>query len=139
LLGRVIWLGRFMIAAILLCLSAFIGAVAGAQVSVDKGGLHFLGTGVLLRSVILIAVEFGVFVFLGWLVIDMWRLGRSRQKGIDQLVINLVGSHFAPVILTPAVRLWLMALSSPALTSISFVIVGTVPLRALPPTGLRIG
>jgi hypothetical protein len=139
LLGRMVWLGRFMVAAVLLCLSAFIGAVAGAQVSVDKSGLHFFGTGALLRSVLLIAVEFGVLVFLGWLVIDLWRLGRSRMNGIDRLMINLLGSRFAPMALTPAARGWLMALSSPALASISFVAVGAIFLAALPPTGLRVG
>jgi hypothetical protein len=75
LVGRLGWLVSFMLAAVLLCLSAFVGAIAGAQVRIDQTGLQLGHLGALLRSVLSIAIGGGLFLFFVWLAADVWRLG----------------------------------------------------------------
>ena len=113
LLGRLGWLARFMLAAVLLCLSAFIGAIAGAQVRIDEAGLQFGQMSTLLRSVLNIATGVGLFLFLAWLAADVWRLGPDGR--IESIVrgAKLVVRPWSFPAPSRYVRNWILALTSP--------------------------
>ncbi|TFC95898.1 hypothetical protein E3T28_12995 [Cryobacterium sinapicolor] len=140
LLGRLTWLARFLTAAILLCVSTFIGAIVGAQVIVDDGGLHMDGVGDFLRSVLATAGQIAVFLFFCWLVVDLWRMKRPhRAEAVDQLFLVAVGSLFKQKILTPLIERWMLALTSPFVASVSLAVIATQLLTVLPVGALKIG
>jgi hypothetical protein len=121
LVGRLGWLVSFMLAAVLLCLSAFVGAIAGAQVRIDQTGLQLGHLGALLRSVLSIAIGGGLFLFFVWLAADVWRLGPDGR-----LAAIVRGARFVarPWPVPPAnqyIRKWILALTSPFWLTIALV------------------
>lgn len=121
LVGRLGWLVRFMLAAVLLCLSAFVGAIAGAQVRIDHTGFHFGQVGPLLHSVLSIAMGVGLFLFLAWLAADMWRLGPDdRIESIVRSVRFVVRPWSFPA---PGryLRKWMLAVTSPFWLTIALI------------------
>lgn len=121
LVGRLGWLIRFMLAAVLLCLSAFVGAIAGAQVRMDPSGLQFGQVGTLLRSVLSIAMGGGLFLFLSWLAVDVWRLGPERRLESFCRAMNYAARPWPMPRPNRFVRSWIMALTSPLWLSVALV------------------
>lgn len=121
LVGRLGWLVRFMLAAVLLCLSAFVGSIAGAQVRVDETGFQFGQVGALLRSVLSIAMGGGVFIFLAWLAADVWRLGPDGR--IESIVrgVRFIAKPWPVQSASRYIRKWILALTSPFWLTIALV------------------
>lgn len=140
LLGRLIWVARFFTAALVLCLSTFIGAIAGAHVKVDDYGVHWDGMGDFLRSILATAGEIAVFLFFGWLVIDLWRMKRThRVEAIDRLFLEAVGAPLKRMIQTPLVDRWMLTFTSPFVASVSLAVIAIHLLTVLPVGALSFG
>lgn len=121
LVGRLGWLVRFMLAAVLLCLSAFVGAIAGAQIRIDPGGLQFGQMGTLLRSVLSIAMGGGLFLFLSWLAVDVWRLGPDRRLESICSAMNYVSRPWPIPYPNRFASSWILTLTSPLWLSVALV------------------
>lgn len=121
LVGRLGWLVRFMLAAVLLCLSAFVGAIAGAQVRIDQTGLQFGQVSTLLQSVLSFAMGAGLFLFLAWLAADVWRLGPDGR--IESIVrgVRFVARPWSFPAPSRYVRKWILALTSPFWLTIALI------------------
>jgi hypothetical protein len=122
LLMRLEWLSRFVIAAVLLCVSAFVGSLAGAQVRFDDAGVHLGQTGTLLRSVLSIAIGTGLFLFLIWLAADVWRLGQERRLAAVLRGVGLICHPWPVPPPNPFVVKWVIALTSPFWLTLALLI-----------------
>lgn len=119
---RLGWLAKFMLAAVLLCVSAFIGAIAGTQVRIDQTGLQFGEVSALLQSVLSIAAGLGLFFFLAWLAVDVWRLGQDgRIDSIVRGVKFLARPWWSMPAPSQFVKRWVLALTSPFWITIALV------------------
>jgi hypothetical protein len=141
LFGRLAWAGRFLFAAVLMCISSFVGAVAGATIVVDKSGMHLHGTGATLRAVLAIAGELLILILFAWLLFDLVRFKSSgRRKAVSRLFEKLTTPEIADRMLNPFVERWMLALCSPLLTGVAFAAVASNLISTLVPiSGLRIG
>ena len=121
LVGRLAWLVKFMLAAVLLCLSAFVGSIAGAQVRIDETGIQFGQVGALLRSVLSIAMGVGLFIFLAWLAADVWRLGPERRIESILRGVRFLAKPWPVKSDRRYIRKWILALTSPFWLTIALV------------------
>lgn len=136
LLVRLVWFTRFMVGAIALCISAFIGALAGASVAIDGAGIHLNSTGALFRSVIVSAAEAAILLFFAFLISDVVRFGRTgRLVAIERLFVSVLTPAAAAKLLTPFVQRWVLAFSSPIAALVSFVVVAVYCVTPLVPFG----
>jgi hypothetical protein len=136
LLGRLAWAGRFFVAAVVLCISSFVGAVAGASILVDKAGMHLNGTGATLRAVLANAGEALILILFAWLLFDLFRFKFSgRRDAVWRLFGKLTTPEAADRILIPFVERWMLALCSPLLAGIAFVVVASNLISTLVPIG----
>lgn len=118
LVMRLASLGKFATATAVLCLSTFLGALVGAQAGTADTQVIFDGASGLVGFVASVAAQGAAVVFLGWLVVDLIRMGDARRsEGIQRSALYVIrpwkwnGSG-------PVMR-WLLALSSPAMAAIS--------------------
>ncbi|WP_242086915.1 hypothetical protein [Microbacterium lacticum] len=118
LLHRLSWLGRYGTGAVLLCLSTFLGGVAGAAAGEGATATQFEALSALIEEVGAYAIQIAIVLLLGWLAIDMWRLNADQRiTGFARVVAWAAGPEPARAISTPVVGRWVRALSSPALVS----------------------
>jgi hypothetical protein len=141
LLGRLAWAGRFFVAAVVLCISSFVGAIAGASILVDKTGMHLNGTGATLRAVLANAGEALILILFAWLLFDLVRFKTSgRREAVSRLFGKLTTPEVADRVLIPFVERWMLALCSPFVTGVAFAAVASNLISTLVPiSGLRIG
>lgn len=123
LLHRLSWLVRYGTGAVLLCLSTFLGGVAGSGAAGGTTGSQLDALSSLIREVGVYAFQIALVLLLGWLAIDMWRLNADRRiAGLTRAAAWAVGPNLARAISNPVVERWLLALTSPALVStIAFI------------------
>lgn len=120
LLLRLSWLGRYGTATAVICISTFLGALAGTQLgTTDVQSVVDAATG-LVGTVTLFAVNIAAVLFFGWLVIDIWRMGRShRREGIERSIRTMIGPGLRGTNPSEIVVRWLLALSSLPMVVIS--------------------
>jgi hypothetical protein len=125
LFKRLSWLLRYAIATTLLCLSTFLGALAGFTAGGTDGQLLVNGAEALVGEVAIWAVRIGAVLFFGWLSVDFFRMSLSRRrKGIRRSIGKMLGSTERSGTKTsavhPVVMNWLVVLTSPLLATASF-------------------
>lgn len=128
LVNRLSWLGRYGTAAFLLCVSTFLGGLAGT--AVPGGSAQQVGDALssLVGVVGTYAIQAAIVIFLIWLAIDVKRLGVDRRRaGFARSVTYLAGQRIATACDHPAVTRWLITLTSPFLVSLAAV-TGIVPM-----------
>lgn len=122
LLNRLSWLGRYGTAALLLCISTYLGGMAGA--AVPAGSTHQVADSLssLVGAVGIYALNVAIMIFLIWLAIDVKRLGVERRRaGFTRSVKYLAGNGAARVCDQRVVVRWVAALTSPFLVSLAAV------------------
>lgn len=119
LLNRLSWLGRYGTAAFLLCVSTFLGGMAGMAVPAGSAKVtHALSS--LVGAVGIYAIQSAIVIFLVWLAIDVKRLGVDRRRaGFARSLTYLAGQRVARACDHPAVTRWIIALTSPLLVSLA--------------------
>lgn len=128
LLNRLSWLGRYGTAAFLLCVSTFLGGLAGT--AVPGGSAQQVGDALssLVGAVGTYAIQAAMVIFLIWLAIDVKRLGADRRRaGFARSVTYLASPRIATACDHPAVTRWLITLTSPFLVSLAAV-TGIAPM-----------
>lgn len=123
LLHRLSWLARYGTGAVLLCVSTFVGGLAGSAVAGGTTESQLDALSQLIGIVGVYALQIALVLFLGWLAIDMWRLTADvRTAGFTQVARWVGGPDVARATSMPVVERWVRALSSPALVStIAFI------------------
>lgn len=118
LLHRLSWLGRYGTGAALLCLSTFLGGLAGSGVAGGTTASQLDVLSSLVGEVGVYAFQIALVLLLGWLAIDMWRLSADRRiDGFTRAAKWALGPALARAISIPVVERWVLALTSPALVS----------------------
>lgn len=85
LLHRLSWLARYGTGAVLLCVSTFVGGLAGSAVAAGTTESQLDALTQLIGVVGAYAFQIALVIFLGWLAIDMWRLtADARTAGFTQ-------------------------------------------------------
>lgn len=79
LLHRLSWLCRYGVAAVLLCISTFLGGLAGSSSVAGTVEMQFQSLSSLIGTVGAYATQIAVVIFLGWLAVDIWRLERIAR------------------------------------------------------------
>jgi hypothetical protein len=117
---RLSWLGRYTTAASVLCVSTFLGALAGIRVGEPDAQSIVDGVSGLIGTVASFAAQIAALLFFGVLMIDIWRMGESRRlEGIERSLRKLRGPGLETTPLNAVVLRWLAALSSPLLVCVS--------------------
>jgi len=120
LLNRLSWLGRYGTSAFLLCVSTFLGGMAGVAVPAGSAQQVADALSSLVGAVGIYAIQAAIVIFLVWLAIDVKRLGVDRRRaGFARAVTYLVGQRVAGACDHPAVTRWIIALTSPLLVSLA--------------------
>tara|TARA_R110002020_G_scaffold39986_4_gene118266 strand:- start:1750 stop:2397 length:648 start_codon:yes stop_codon:yes gene_type:complete len=120
LVNRLSWLGRYGTAAFLLCVSTFLGGMAGVAVPAGSAQQVADALSSLVGAVGIYAIQAAIVIFLTWLTIDVKRLGVDRRRaGFARSVTYLVGQRAASACDHPAVTRWIVALTSPLLVSLA--------------------
>jgi hypothetical protein len=135
LFKRLSWLLRYSIATALLCLSTFLGALAGFTAGGTDGQALADGAARLVGEVAIWAVRIGAVLFFGWLSADFFRMGVDRRrKAIRRSLRKIVGAPAGSASVQtvhPVVANWLLALTSPLLVAVSFGATAIFLLMAL--------
>jgi hypothetical protein len=123
LLHRLSWLVRYGTGAVLLCVSTFVGGLAGSAVAGGTTESQLESLNHLIGMVGAYAFQIALVLFLGWLAIDMWRLTADvRTAGFTQFATWVGGPDLARATSMPVVERWVRALTAPALVStIAFI------------------
>lgn len=110
---RMSWLVRYGTATAVLCLSTFLGALAGFQAGTSDAQTIVDGVGGLLGVVGIWAAKIAAVLFFGWLVADIYRMSeRHRRSGIKRAIRKLVPRELRVFALHEVIVNWLLALSS---------------------------
>lgn len=134
LLQRLGWLGRYGTAAGLLCVSTFIGVVAGFQAGTPDPQSVVDGASELVGVVALWAIRIGAVLFFGWLVLDVSRMGPERRRmGLKRSIRKLLGRELEAKASHQVVLHWLLSFSSPPMVAVSL---GAIVLALLSALGL---
>ena len=136
LFKRLSWLLRYAIATALLCLSTFLGALAGFTAGGTDGRALADGAAGLVGEVAIWAMRIGAVLFFGWLCVDFWRMGLARrrkaiQRSLGRVLAGAGGSARPAKTVHPVVENWLLALTSPLLATVSFGATAIILLVAL--------
>jgi hypothetical protein len=124
LLRRLSWLGRYGTAAALLCASTFLGAISGFTAGKSDAQSLVDGASSVVGLVAVWAVRLGATLFFGWLVVDVFRMGKSRRaKGLRRAIRKISGPRVAELSKNSVVTGWLLALTSPAMVAVSLAAV----------------
>lgn len=122
LLNRLSWLGRYGTAVFLLCVSTFLGGMAGTAVPAGSAQRVVDSLSSLVGTVGLYAAQAAMVIFFAWLAIDMRRLGADgRRSGFARSITYLAGRRAARACDHSAVSRWLTTLTSPILVSLAAV------------------
>ena len=123
LLHRLSWLVRYGTGAVLLCVSTFVGGLAGSAVAGGTTASQLEALDHLIGIMGAYAFQIALVLFLGWLAIDMWRLTADlRTAGFTRVATWVGGPDVARATFMPVVERWAGALSAPALVStIAFI------------------
>lgn len=120
LLYRLSWLGRYGTAAFLLCVSTFLGGMAGMTVPAGSAQRVADALSSLVGVVGTYAIQVAIVIFLVWLAIDVKRLGVDRRRaGFARSATYLAGQRMARACDHPAIARWIVALTSPLLASLA--------------------
>ena len=113
LFRRLSWLTRYGTGTIVLCLSTFLGAIAGLQAGSSDAQSIVDGVGALLALVGLWAARIAAVLFLGWLVVDVHRMSeKRRRKGVKRALRKALPMELREIALDEVIVRWLLALSS---------------------------
>lgn len=122
LVNRLSWLGRYGTAAFLLCVSTFLGGMAGVAVPTGSAQQVADTLYLLIGAVGIYAIQAAIVILLTWLTIDVKRQGVDRRRaGFRRSVNYVVGQRAASACNHPAVTRWIIALTSPLLVSLAAV------------------
>lgn len=120
LISRLSWLGRYGTAAFLLCVSTYLGGMAGTAAPSGSAQQVADSLSSLVGAVGTYALQAAIVIFLIWLAIDVKRLGAERRReGFTRAVAYLAGNLVARSCDQRAVTRWVIALTSPLLVSLA--------------------
>lgn len=96
LISRLSWLGRYGTAAFLLCVSTYLGGMAGTAAPSGSAQQVADSMSSLVGAVGIYALEIAIVIFLILLAIDVKRLGADRRReGFTRAVAYLAGNRVA--------------------------------------------
>ncbi len=133
---RLSWLVRYGTATAVLCLSTFLGALAGFQAGASDAQTIIGGVGGLLGAVGIWAAKIAAVLFFGWLVVDVYRMSeRRRRKGIKRAIRKVVPRELQGVALDGVIVNWFVVLSSRLSTTVSLGAIVVALILALNASG----